>query len=59
MDKKNAMVFVDNEKLAADIQKRLERVGVFLDTNVIRTIMEYQTNNYENLGIIKIVYRNP
>lgn len=56
---KRPVVFIDDDKLADDIRKKLAKAGVELETHVIRTIMQYQTNNYENLGIIKIVYRKP
>lgn len=60
MDEKNKpMVFIDDDLLSKDIQKRLAQGGVAVDLSVIRSIMKYQSNNYENLGIIRIVYRKP
>lgn len=58
MDKPK-QVFINDDKLAEEIQMKLAKVGVVLEKHVIRTIMQYQTDNYENLGVIRIVYRKP
>lgn len=48
-------IVVNNDQLAELIQMMLRASDIELDKQVIRLIMQYQTNNYENLGIIKIL----
>jgi hypothetical protein len=55
----NKTVFIDDAKLASDIQKKLADTGTHVDVKVIRLIMQMQTNNYENLGVIRIAYKKP
>lgn len=50
-------VFVDDNKLADLIHTMLEAADLHVEVPVIKLIMEYQTNNYESLGIIKIKYK--
>lgn len=54
---KPRVVYIDDEKLATDIQNKLAAADCHVDKGVILTIMKLQQNNYENLGIIKLVYR--
>lgn len=49
-------IFVDDNALADLIQTMLAAADIEVEKQVIRLIMQYQTNNYENLGILKIKY---
>lgn len=55
-EKKPPMVFINDAMLAEQIQVMLAAEGIHVDIPVIRAIMQYQTNNYENLGVIRISY---
>lgn len=50
-------VFVSDQVVAEHINTMLVAGGIHVDMDIIKLIMRYQSNHYENIGVIKIKYK--
>lgn len=56
-EQQQPVIFVNDAELCDLIHTMLAAADIHVQKEVIRIIMQYQTNNYENLGLLKIVYQ--